>query len=141
MMEKLYLALGSNLGDRERNITRALELLGIRFNGHALAISPMMETKAIGFDGKDFINCVALYDCGSDPFEVLDICKSIERQMGRTDEREYDAEGRRVYHDRIIDIDILIYGKVRIDTPQLKIPHPQVESREYIKNLLLNLRD
>lgn len=139
MMEKLYLALGSNLGDRERNITRALELLDIRFNGHALAISPMMETKAIGFDGKDFINCVALYDCGSDPFEVLDICKSIERQMGRTDEREYDAEGRRVYHDRIIDIDILMYGDRKIDSDRLVLPHPQVETRPYIKELLLLL--
>lgn len=139
MMEKLYLALGSNLGDRERNITRALELLDIRFNGHALAISPMMETKAIGFDGKDFINCVAIYDCGSDPFEVLDICKSIERQMGRTDEREYDAEGRRVYHDRIIDIDILMYGDRKIDSDRLVLPHPQVETRPYIKELLLLL--
>lgn len=139
MMEKLYLALGSNLGDRERNITRALELLDIRFNGHALAISPMMETKAIGFDGKDFINCVALYDCVSDPFEVLDICKSIERQMGRTDEREYDAEGRRVYHDRIIDIDILMYGDRKIDSDRLVLPHPQVETRPYIKELLLLL--
>lgn len=139
MMEKLYLALGSNLGDRERNITRALELLDIRFNGHALAISPMMETKAIGFDGKDFINCVALYDCGSDPFEVLDICKSIERQMGRTDEREYDAEGRRVFHDRIIDIDILMYGDRKIDSDRLVLPHPQVETRPYIKELLLLL--
>lgn len=139
MMEKLYLALGSNLGDRERNITRALELLDIRFNGHALAISPMMETKAIGFDGKDFINCVALYDCGSDPFDVLDICKSIERQMGRTDEREYDAEGRRVYHDRIIDIDILMYGDRKIDSDRLVLPHPQVETRPYIKELLLLL--
>lgn len=139
MMEKLYLALGSNLGDRERNITRALDLLDIRFNGHALAISPMMETKAIGFDGKDFINCVALYDCGSDPFEVLDICKSIERQMGRTDEREYDAEGRRVYHDRIIDIDILMYGDRKIDSDRLVLPHPQVETRPYIKELLLLL--
>lgn len=138
-MEKLYLALGSNLGDRERNITRALELLDIRFNGHALAISPMMETKAIGFDGKDFINCVALYDCGSDPYEVLDICKSIERQMGRTDEREYDAEGRRVYHDRIIDIDILMYGDRKIDSDRLVLPHPQVETRPYIKELLLLL--
>lgn len=139
MMEKLYLALGSNLGDRERNITRALDLLDIRFNGHALAISPMMETKAIGFDGKDFINCVALYDCGSDPFEVLDICKSIERQMGRTDERKYDAEGRRVYHDRIIDIDILMYGDRKIDSDRLVLPHPQVETRPYIKELLLLL--
>lgn len=139
MIEKLYLALGSNLGDRERNISRALELLDIRLNGHALAISPMMETKAIGFDGKDFINCVALYDCGSDPFEVLDICKSIERQMGRTDEREYDAEGRRVYHDRIIDIDILMYGDRKIDSDRLVLPHPQVETRPYIKELLLLL--
>lgn len=139
MMEKLYLALGSNLGDRERNITRALEFLDIRLNGHARAISPMMETKAIGFDGKDFINCVALYDCGSDPFEVLDICKSIERQMGRTDEMEYDAEGRRVYHDRIIDIDILMYGDRKIDSDRLVLPHPQVETRPYIKELLLLL--
>ncbi len=138
-MEKLYLALGSNLGDRKGNITRALGLLDMRLNGRFLSVSPMLETEAVGFEGNDFINCVVIYNCESDPFEVLDICKSIERQMGRTDEPEYDGEGHRVYHDRIIDIDILMYGDSKIDTDRLVLPHPQVETRPYIKELLLLL--
>lgn len=139
MMKKLYLALGSNLGDREGNIERALGLLDSRLNGHFQAVSPMLETKAIDFPGFDFINCIAVYNCGLDPFELLDICKSIEREMGRTDGPEYDMEGHRIYHNRIIDIDILMYGDRKMDTERLILPHPQVESRPYIKELLLLL--
>lgn len=139
--QKLYLSLGSNLGDRQKNIGTAIDLLQKAFGRHFLAISEIIETKAVGFDGADFLNCIIIFETARRPGNILRLCKSIEREMGRTDSPEYDNEGNRIYHDRIIDIDILIYGNVRIDTPYLKIPHPQVESRDYIKELLLNLRD
>lgn len=139
--QKLYLSLGSNLGDRQKNIETAVDLLRNAFGRKYLAMSEIIETKAVGFDGADFLNCIIVFETARKPEIILRLCKDIERSMGRIDSPRYDAAGNRIYHDRIIDIDILIYGKVRIETPYLKIPHPQVESREYIKELLLNLRD
>lgn len=138
-MAEVVLALGTNLGNRETNIRIALNMLDIAFGKHYNAISPLMETEAVGFEGPAFINCVVRYDLTKSPMTILRICKKIERDMGRTDEPEYDDQGNRIYHDRIIDIDILFVGKRRINTPELTIPHPQVESRPYIKELLLNL--
>ncbi|MCR4823919.1 MAG: 2-amino-4-hydroxy-6-hydroxymethyldihydropteridine diphosphokinase, partial [Bacteroidales bacterium] len=66
------------------------------------------------------------------PQTLLRICKRIEREMGRRDAPEYDAEGRRIYHDRPIDIDILLYGDERVDTPDLQIPHPLMQQREFV---------
>lgn len=139
--QKLYLSLGSNLGDRQKNIETAVDQLQKAFGRHFFDISEIIETNALGFDGADFLNCIIIFETARKPENILRLCKRIEREMGRTDSPEYDNEGNRIYHDRIIDIDILIYGNVRIDTPMLKIPHPQVESRDYIKELLLNLRD
>lgn len=136
---QLTLSLGSNMGNRENNIKVALNMLDIALGSHFTALSPIVETKAIGFDGADFLDCVVRYNCCKSPLTVLSICKHIERQMGRTDEPEYAVDGSRIYHDRIIDIDILTYGNRRISTEVLTIPHPQVESRPYIKELLLNL--
>lgn len=133
------LALGSNLGNRESNLKVALNMLDIALGSHPVAASDVMETEAIGFEGPSFLNQVVRYRTSKSPKSVLAICKHIERQMGRTDSPEYAADGSRIFHDRIIDIDILFYGKRKIDTPELTTPHPQVESRPYIKELLLNL--
>lgn len=135
------LALGTNLGDRETNIKVALNLLDLAFGSHYTALTPVLETAAVGFDGPDFLNCIVRYRTSRRPHTVLKLCKGVEKAMGRTDTPEYDDGGHRIYHDRIIDVDILFYGKARIDTPELKIPHPQVETRAYIKELLLFLHD
>ena len=65
--------------------------------------------------------------------EILAICKDIERRLGRDDAPEYDADGRRVYHNRAIDIDILFYGKERIDCEDLQVPHPLIAERDFVK--------
>lgn len=140
-LDDLYLALGTNMGCRESNIRMALKLLDIALGRHYCAISPVMQTEATGFTGPDFLNCIVKYRSGRSPQSLLKICKDIEKRMGRTDVPEYDTVGNRIYHDRIIDIDILMYGNRRIETAELTIPHPQVETRPYIKELLLNLRD
>ena len=134
--EELVLLLGTNLGDREENIRRALEALDKAFGGRRVKISDIIETEACGFDGPPFLNAVVVYRSARKPENVLKICKQIERSMGRTDAPEYAPDGSRVYHNRIIDIDILFYGEHSVSTPQLSIPHPQVHSRPFVKQLL-----
>jgi len=131
----LYLSLGSNLGAREDNIDRAICLLDEVFSSRR-GQSEIVQTQACGFDGPPFLNMVARYESALPPLEVLAACKEIERRMGRTDAQEFDKKGRRIYHDRIIDIDILKYGDVVMDTPELTIPHPQVKERPFISPLM-----
>ncbi len=134
--QELVLLLGTNLGDREENIRRALEALDKAFGGRRVKISDIIETEACGFDGPPFLNAVVVYRSARKPENVLKICKQIERSMGRTDAPEYAPDGSRIYHNRIIDIDILFYGEHSVSTPQLSIPHPQVHSRPFVRQLL-----
>ena len=134
--QELVLLLGTNRGDREANIRRALEALDKAFGGRRVMISDIIETEACGFDGPPFLNAVVVYRSARNPENVLRICKRIERSMGRTDAPEYASDGSRIYHNRIIDIDILFYGEHSVSTPQLSIPHPQVDSRPFVKQLL-----
>ncbi len=134
--QELVLLLGTNLGDREANIRRALEALDKAFGGRRVKLTKIIETEACGFDGPPFLNAVVVYRSARKPENVLRICKRIERSMGRTDAPEYASDGSRIYHNRIIDIDILFYGEHSVSTPQLSIPHPQVHSRPFVKQLL-----
>lgn len=139
-MRDLYLLLGTNLGDREANITEALRRLEAVFCP-PVAQSPVMETAACGFVAPPFLNTVVVYRSARKPENILKICKKIERAMGRKDVPEYAQDGSRIYHNRVIDIDILFYGDLKIDNPELKIPHPQVEDRPFVKELLANVRE
>lgn len=135
----LYLGLGSNLGDRRENLQRALELLDEAFGTHYTALSDIVETPAWGFDGPPFLNTCVLYRLGrkgtpeAHATEILDICKAVERALGRRTEGERDAGGKRVYHDRPMDIDILFYGAETIQTERLTIPHPGVGERDFVR--------
>jgi 2-amino-4-hydroxy-6-hydroxymethyldihydropteridine diphosphokinase len=134
-MPSLYLALGSNIGARKANIMSALSFLN-GYLGRYEALSDIVETEAFGFEGPAFLNCVARYNTRKRPETILDICKEIERRMGRTDQPQYAEDGSRIYHNRIVDIDILLYGKTEMNTPKLTIPHPQVTERPFIRPLL-----
>ena len=135
----IKLLLGTNLGDREWNLERAQALLAERLRCD-FECSPVMETKAVGCDGEDFLNQVIAFEKPSSvgsPLQLLDICQGIEIEMGRPQHAaRYDAGGTRIYENRIIDIDILYYDDLQIDTPRLTLPHPQVESRDFVKELL-----
>lgn len=132
----VYLLLGTNSGDREWNLDRARALLSEKFRTD-LICSQILETKACGFEGPDFLNQVVAFQCEAGPEELLDACQQMEQQMGRpAHEAEYGADGRRVYHDRVIDIDILLFDDLRLSTERLVIPHPQVEERPFVKELL-----
>ena len=84
-MPKIFLSLGSNLGDRKANIAKALDLLDSALGTQRKALSSLIESKSWGFEGGDFVNCVVLYESNIEPESLLLICKDIERQMGRTD--------------------------------------------------------
>ena len=135
----IYFSLGSNLGDRERNITEALRRMDEAFEGHYLALSKLIETKPMGFVGGKFLNAAVLYRTyrtegtpEKAALKVLDKIKVIERDMGRLDPPEYDSEGNRIYKSRVIDIDILFYGTERIDIERLTIPHKGIKNRPFV---------
>ncbi len=132
----IYLALGTNLGERAWNLEQAKALLAEELRTDMLC-SEILETDAIGFSGPAFLNQVVGFESEMEPEALLDVCQKVEREMGRpAHEAEYDPRGHRIYHDRIIDIDILTYNDLKIKTDRLVLPHPQVWERPYVKQLL-----
>ena len=142
-MEKvdLYLSLGSNMGDRVQNIETALSLLNIELGTPYKTLSGFIETEPWGFESdKRFVNVAVLYELklrkGYNPeaegLAILDKCKDIERRMGRTGTLRYDENGERIYSDRPIDIDILLFGENRIDCPELTVPHKLMYQRDFV---------
>jgi 2-amino-4-hydroxy-6-hydroxymethyldihydropteridine diphosphokinase len=135
----VYLGLGSNRGNRLQNLMQALDLLDQGLGCHYTALSHVIETKAWGFKGDKFLNACVLYRIfrkgtpEEHGHEILALCKDIERKLGRDDAPAFDAEGRRIYHNRTIDIDILFYGNERIDCEDLQVPHPLIAERDFVK--------
>ena len=137
----LYLSLGSNQGDRALNIENALSLLNIELKMPYKAVSSLIETEPWGFESDHkFLNAAVHYQLilpkGYNPeaegLMVLEICKDIERRLGRTGEAEYDEKGERICHNRPIDIDILLFGDDKIDCPELTVPHKQMYQRDFV---------
>lgn len=138
---KLYLSLGSNQGDRKRNIETAISLLNIELGTPYKAVSSFIETEPWGFDSDDrFINAAVLYELdlkrGYNPeaegLMILEICKDIERRLGREEGPLYDEDGNRIYKSRPIDIDILLLGDDKIDCPELTVPHKLMYERDFV---------
>lgn len=139
-MIHLYLSLGTNQGDRGANLNEAIRRLDGAFGRKAESVSEIIETEAWGFDGDPFLNCAVRYALPRkrQPVEaqalwILDTVKRIEREMGRDEVIEFDGQGRRVYHSRVIDIDILFFGSHRVSLPELTIPHPLIAERDFVK--------
>lgn len=127
MTKRLYLSLGTNLGNKRENLTRAIELLSLAL-GKCIAVSQFIETVPWGFESDNsFLNCAVAFDTDLAPLELLDITESIERKLGRT-QKSHDGH----YRDRIIDIDILLYGDNIIENDRLTIPHPLMHSRTFV---------
>ena len=133
-MATLYLSLGTNLGDRQKNISLALELID-REVGTVVSASDVIETEPWGFDSSNrFLNMAVKVDTRLQPLEVLHTTQEIERKLGRTHKTQNGE-----YHDRLIDIDILLYDNLVMDTPELKIPHPHMYEREFVMKPLLQI--
>ena len=127
MKERIYLGLGTNLGNKIENLTRAIEALSLAL-GTCKAQSSFLETEPWGFESDNgFLNCVVAFDTELTPLELLDTTERIERELGRT----VKSTGGN-YHDRLIDIDILLYGNTVIESERLTIPHPLMHLRDFV---------
>lgn len=119
----VYLGLGSNLGDRQANLHRALELLSADVK--VAQVSPTYDTAPVGnTDQPRFLNLVCKAKTLLSPPHLLTFVKNIETKMGRT-------PGPR-NSPRPIDIDILFYGGLVLETPALVIPHPRLTERAFV---------
>ncbi|MBO7240178.1 MAG: 2-amino-4-hydroxy-6-hydroxymethyldihydropteridine diphosphokinase [Bacteroidaceae bacterium] len=126
-MPTVYLGLGTNIGYKKENLTRAIELLSLAL-GRYTSLSSFLETAPWGFESDNtFLNCVVSFETDLMPQALLDTTEKIERELGRT----VKSNGG-IYHDRTIDIDILLYGSEIIKTPRLTIPHPLMHQRAFV---------
>ena len=133
---RVFLGLGSNLGDRQANIERAIELISERV-GEVIRRSSLIETEPWGFDSENkFLNGVILCETTLTPRQVLRKTQKIERDMGRK-----KKTSSLQYSDRPIDIDILLYDNLTVDEPDLKIPHPRMQDREFVMIPLKEIGD
>ncbi len=125
-MPTVYLGLGANLGDREANIRKALELLAGRGVG-VRVVSALIETESVGGPPGEpmFINGAALVETDLSPRELLEVCAEVELALGRD-----RSAGR--WAARTIDLDILVYGQRVIDAPDLTVPHPRIAKRGFV---------
>ena len=130
-MAKIYLSLGTNLGLKEENLKNAVEKINEEI-GEVTSLSSFYETAPWGFESDNgFLNAAVCVCCKRTPQEVLALTQQIERELGRTIK---STDGQ--YHDRIIDIDILLYDDLILDTPELKIPHPLMTERSFVMDPL-----
>lgn len=123
----VFLALGSNLGDRQQNIETAYLKIEERI-GRIASSSAFYFSKPEGFDSENlFINSVCEVLCKIDIYKLFAIIESIEKEIGRT-----KKSSRGGYADRIIDIDLLLAGDQIIDSPKLIVPHPRMHFRDFV---------
>ena len=128
-----YLALGTNIGNRRRNMITAAALLAERV-GDVLALSGFYETETWGFQSENtFLNAALRLETSLSPLELLKATQQIEVEMGRT------QKSNGTYHDRIIDIDILLYDDLILQTPELTLPHPLMQDRRFVMEPLLEI--
>lgn len=126
-MAHLYLGLGTNLGDKEQNLRCAVDMIEKRI-GKTVSLSSFVVTAPWGFvSHNDFLNAAVCVETCMKPDEVLSVTQNIEREMGRN----VKSVGG-IYHDRIIDIDILLYDDIVMDTDRLRIPHPLMHTRDFV---------
>ena len=136
-LHTVYLGLGTNLGDKEGNIRRACELIAERI-GRIERQSELYRSEPWGFQSdNDFVNAVICVKTPMKPHDLLIATQEIERAMGRTEKStpvssEMPEGTLPTYHDRTIDIDILLYDDLHIDEPDLKIPHPLMQQRDFV---------
>lgn len=147
---RVFLGLGTNLGDREMNLVTAKDLL-MKHDVLVLGQSSVLETEPLGgLDQPMYLNQVVECSTELPPEELLRVCKQVEAEMGRPVKMQMGnvafGTGRSVasqkapkWESRIIDVDILFYGDLVIDEVGLKIPHPGVVERDFVLKGVLEL--
>ena len=124
-MTRAYVALGSNLGDREATLRRALAGLAATPGVERVVASALYETEPVGPPQGLFLNAVAALDTTGDAFDLLARLRELERAAGRTRSAERNAA-------RTLDLDLLLFGAACIDTPELTVPHPRLHERAFV---------
>ena len=133
-MARAYVALGANLGDRERTIRAALAELDGTPGVEVAAVSRLVETEPVGYlDQPRFLNGAAALETSLPPQELLDLLLAVERRFGRS------REGVPPQGPRTLDLDLLLYGTARIEEPGLRIPHPRLHERRFVLEPLAEL--
>ncbi len=124
---RVYLSLGTNLGDKEQNLKVAVQQINERI-GHVAALSAFYITEPWGFESShSFLNAALIVDTELSPLQVLALTQSIECQLGRT-LKSNDG----VYHDRLIDIDLLMCDDMVYRDERLTLPHPLMHDRLFV---------
>ena len=130
MPHRAVIGLGSNQGCREFYLALSIRLIEWEV-GSVVQSSSVIETPSWGFEAPSFLNQVIVVDTGLPPLRLLDALQSIERRLGRT-QKSAVVDGKPVYHDRTIDLDILDYDGMRYQDDRLTLPHPRVAEREFV---------
>ncbi len=132
-MTREYVGLGSNLGDRERLLRRAVELLDAADGVEVVAVSSLRETDPVGFaEQPRFLNAAAALETTLAPRALLDLLLALERELGRT------RAGPR-FGPRTIDLDLLLHGSAVVCEPGLTVPHPRLHERRFALEPLAEL--
>ena len=127
LINRAYLSLGSNLGNKAENINSAVELLSERA-GKVLKVSSNYETEPDGFVSENsFVNIALSLDTPLDALALLEVCEQIEKELGRT-----SKSVNLNYSDRVIDIDILYFNNMQLATDRLTLPHPRMHKRAFV---------
>ncbi len=126
-----HIALGSNKGDKFKNLQNAIDLIHVRA-GNIKLISKVYKSPAFGFESDDFFNACLVLESYLEPQKLLETLLAIEIDLGRVREK---SEG---YEARIIDLDIVLAENAVIETETLQVPHPEMEKRKFV---LLPLND
>jgi len=131
---RAYVGLGSNLGEREATLWKALEGLGATEGIEVVAVSSFRETDPVGVvDQPRFVNAAAALETSLPPRELLERLLDVERSLGR------DRAVEERWGPRTVDLDLLLYGGESIDEPGLEVPHPRLAERAFVLEPLLEL--
>ena len=130
--KKYHISIGSNIGDRLKNIQSSIDLIHSRI-ASILTLSSIYETESIGFEGDDFFNICATFNSFKSPYHIMNELLEIETVLGRYRSKE------KKYISRIIDIDILLVEDMVINSEELKIPHLEICNRKFVLEPLLEI--
>lgn len=129
-MPRTHINIGSNLGDREQNVARAVGMLR-RLSAADFRLSDSVESEPWGFASANrFLNVGVSFETSLSPDELLVATQNIEREISDGDPRHRNPDGS--YADRIIDLDIIFYGDDAIDSASLTLPHPRFRERDFV---------
>jgi 2-amino-4-hydroxy-6-hydroxymethyldihydropteridine diphosphokinase len=132
---RAYVGLGSNLGDREATIRRAVELLGRRPGIEVVAVSTLRETDPVGYEDQPrFLNGAVALDVELTARSLLHELLAVERELSR--DRSHETR----WGPRTIDLDLLLYGDQTVDEPGLTVPHPRLAERQFVLEPLHELK-